>query len=201
MKSAPKTTTTDALLGMLSIAPMSGYEIRERIRESIGNFWSESFGQIYPALAKLHKQGLVDVEETGKAGRKVYSLTPAGRERLRQWLAIPPQPRRLRNEMLLKVFFGANNNLDDVRSQVLETRRRFVADLERYTAFEPVLRARRAASSALPFYLITLNHGIVEARAIIDWADQSLATLDQLAADRAEAPAAPKQEEQSKEPQ
>jgi len=180
MRSTPKTTTAEALLGMLSIAPMSGYELRDRINQSIGNFWSESFGQIYPALAKLHKQGLVDVEETGKSGRKVYSLTQAGRARLSQWVAIPPQPRKLRSEMLLKVFFGANGTLDNTRAQILETRRRFVIDLERYIAFEPVLKARRAASPALPFYLITLNHGIIEARAIVDWADQALATLDAL---------------------
>ncbi len=35
---------------------------------SIGNFWSESFGQIYPSLASLRKQGLVEVEETGRDG-------------------------------------------------------------------------------------------------------------------------------------
>ena len=38
--------TGKALLGLLSIAPMSGYDIRQLIPWSIGQFWSESYGQI-----------------------------------------------------------------------------------------------------------------------------------------------------------
>jgi DNA-binding PadR family transcriptional regulator len=42
-----------AILGMLSIAPMSGYDIKKQVETSISNFWSESYGQIYPALRNL----------------------------------------------------------------------------------------------------------------------------------------------------
>ena len=42
--------TPNALLGLLSLRPMSGYDIRQVISESIGYFWSESYGQIYPGL-------------------------------------------------------------------------------------------------------------------------------------------------------
>ncbi len=176
-----RTTTTEALLGMLTLGPMSGYEIRQRIELSIGNFWSESFGQIYPALAKLRKQGLVEVEETGRTGRKVYSLTTAGRERLAEWLELMPTVRGPRNEMLLKLFFGANGSLECTREQVMAERERFRAALERYTLFEPEIRRRQAGRPALPFFLMTLRYGIAEAKAVIDWADETLRSLDEIA--------------------
>ena len=35
-----------AILGMLSIEPMSGYDIKKEVEKSISNFWTESYGQI-----------------------------------------------------------------------------------------------------------------------------------------------------------
>jgi len=50
-------TSPFAVLGMLSLGALSGYEIRRELAESIGTFWSESYGQIYPALRELSKKG------------------------------------------------------------------------------------------------------------------------------------------------
>src|SRR5438132_1157029 len=49
MKSRPRSTPY-AVLGMLSLAPMSGYDIRKESETSIGYFWSESYGQLSPAM-------------------------------------------------------------------------------------------------------------------------------------------------------
>lgn len=175
-----KTTTFEALLGILSLGPATGYEVRRRIERSIGNFWSESFGQIYPALNKLLKQGLVSATEEGKKGRKIYSLTPLGRERLEQWLAIPPQPTKPRNELLLKLFFGAQNHPGSVRAHVIAARDGNLANLEHYAAIEATLRKHQANNPGLPYFLITLHYGSLEARAHMDWADQTLEMLDQI---------------------
>ena len=80
-----RTTTAEALLGMLSLGPMSGYEIRQPIEESIGNFWRESFGQIYPTLKRLVAgwAGGGGVEERGArvtGRRKVYRADGGGLE-------------------------------------------------------------------------------------------------------------------------
>lgn len=179
-----RSTTTEALLGMLTLGPMSGYELRQQIELSIGNFWSESFGQIYPTLRKLRKEGLVEVEETGRAGRKVYSLTDAGRDRLREWLGVMPVARQPRNEMLLKLFFGAQDRLHEVREQVAAERARFAADLARYERLEPEIPRRRAKQPGLPFFLMVLRYGKAEARAVVDWADETLRSLDEMAEGR-----------------
>ena len=175
-----KTTTFEALLGILTMGPMTGYEIRQRIEISIGNFWSESFGQIYPALSRLHQQGFVRVTTAGKAGRKVYALTPAGRKQLKSWLKVLPQPQKIRNEMLLKLFFGDNNDFRTLRAQVQRTRDRSAADLARYAALEPQVKLRQANNPGLPYMLMTLDHGCMGARAILAWADKTLAKLARL---------------------
>ena len=126
------TTTVEALLGMLTLEPMSGYDLKQLIEQSIGNFWRESFGQIYPTLKRLEEQGLIKSAEEGKAGRVVYAITEAGRAHLRAWLDDAPRPRVPRNELLLKLFFGRMAPVESMRSHVVETRARFAADLLRY---------------------------------------------------------------------
>ena len=90
-------------MGLLSLGPMSGYQLRQLIDESIGNFWTESYGQIYPTLRRLAAEGMVTVKterEKGRAERKVYTLTKAGHNRLRDWLNLPAQQQVPRNDLL-----------------------------------------------------------------------------------------------------
>ena len=106
--------TAYVILGILAIhANQSGYEIRKTIQQSVGFFWGESYGQIYPTLKKLVADGLIRVakpdsaaEGSPKARRQEYSITPAGQARLQQWLAIPYRDDPPRDEFLLKLFFG-----------------------------------------------------------------------------------------------
>src|SRR5258708_36444330 len=97
-------TTPNALLGLLSLGSMSGYDIRQLIPRSIGHFWSESYGQIYPGLKRLAEAGLAAKKTKRKKGtldRYVYSLTAEGREQLRSWLKLPVAEAVPRNELLL----------------------------------------------------------------------------------------------------
>ena len=50
--------TKYAVLGLLAYAPLSGYDIRRIYAQSLGNFWSESYGHIYPILKRLKAEGL-----------------------------------------------------------------------------------------------------------------------------------------------
>src|SRR3978361_2262643 len=86
--------TAKALLGLLSIHPMSGYDLRQLIGRSIGHFWSVRYGQIYPALKAMAAAGLVERSTERHAGRPdrfVYSLTKEGRRELREWLRVAPE--------------------------------------------------------------------------------------------------------------
>ena len=101
---------TEVLLGLLTIAPMSGYDLGQLIRASIRHFWNESYGQIYPNLPPARRRRFHPAQNRKakrKPDRQVYSITKKGRERLAQWLSVAPQPEVPRNELLLKIFFGA----------------------------------------------------------------------------------------------
>ncbi|MEH6524428.1 MAG: helix-turn-helix transcriptional regulator [Sneathiella sp.] len=56
------------MLGLLTWRPMSGYELKQEIEGSLENYWSESFGQLYPHLRELHRSGLI--EELKNRGRR-----------------------------------------------------------------------------------------------------------------------------------
>lgn len=67
-----------AVLALLAERSMHGYQIIHEIEERSGGSWKPSAGSVYPTLQLLADEGLVSSEESN--GRKVYSLTEAGRE-------------------------------------------------------------------------------------------------------------------------
>ena len=67
-----------AVLALLDDRPMHGYEMIQELEERTGGRWTPSAGSIYPTLQLLEDEGLVTAEQV--EGRKVYSLTEAGKE-------------------------------------------------------------------------------------------------------------------------
>jgi PadR family transcriptional regulator AphA len=59
--------TRFAVLGFLTIRPLSGYDMKVTIQNGIRNFWSESAGQLYPALRELSSEGLAIRQGADKA--------------------------------------------------------------------------------------------------------------------------------------
>ncbi|MFF9148211.1 helix-turn-helix transcriptional regulator [Streptomyces sp. NPDC014861] len=68
------------LLKLLDEAPRHGYEVIRLLEERFQGLYAPSAGTVYPRLAKLEAEGLVT--HTSEGGRKVYSLTDAGRAEL-----------------------------------------------------------------------------------------------------------------------
>jgi len=95
-----------ALLVALSEQPASGLDLAKRFGRSIGFFWSATHQQIYKVLGRMDADGWVDVTEvvqTGRADKKVYAVSPAGREVLAAWLAEPTETQGLRSEIAVKL--------------------------------------------------------------------------------------------------
>jgi DNA-binding PadR family transcriptional regulator len=114
--------TAYVILGMLSLDRRTGYDIKSLVDVSTRFFWAASYGQIYPELARLEELGMVrgDRDDDDGRRRKHYSLTPAGRRALREWLTSnEPLHIELRHEGLLKFFFSdvlePEERLDQVR--------------------------------------------------------------------------------------
>jgi DNA-binding PadR family transcriptional regulator len=96
-----------AILGLLSREELSGYDLAGRMRARVGHFWEARHSQIYPELARLEEGGLVThrvVEQRERPDKKVYKITPAGLESLKDWVTAPPAPRPARDELVLKAY-------------------------------------------------------------------------------------------------
>jgi DNA-binding PadR family transcriptional regulator len=175
--------TQFAILGFLTLDPMSGYDIKKLVEQSTENFWSESFGQIYPALRRLSGDGLIEKQEDPSEGgrpRHVYSINDRGREALAAWLRESTDPPPVRIELLLKLFFGARCDRDTNRRQILAYREQMERDLERYRSIDERLHREHADAADLPYWLLTLRFGERDRAAHIAWCDEALAVLEGL---------------------
>ena len=99
---------TPVVLGLLSLGPRSGYDIKTVVDRSTRFFWAASYGQIYPELRRLEEEGLIEGEDApnGGRGRRVFKLTAAGREALEEWLLGPETTIEYRDESLLRLIFA-----------------------------------------------------------------------------------------------
>jgi len=173
-----------AILGMLSIEPMSGYDIKKEIEESISNFWTESYGQIYPVLKNLVAEKLVTKtvqKGAGKPDRHIYALTERGRKELQSWLAQDAMPKVERNEFLLKLFFGEEVAVTVSIRHVEQFRELQRGLLEKYKAIEKEIKTLYLDNPNAPYWLMTVRHGQYVRQALLDWCDETLAKLNKMA--------------------
>jgi PadR family transcriptional regulator, regulatory protein AphA len=166
------------ILGWLGLEPLSGYDLRERIRNSTGYFWQESFGSIYPNLARLQADGLIEpvAGATGHPSRRVYRSTAGGRKLLREWLAEPYAHTLTRNEFALKLFFGSHlapadlrRHLERYRDEHRESHRDLTAIEDRLAAAPPGPAVRQR--------LLTVRLGLKLCEATLAWCDDALVAL------------------------
>ena len=68
------------LLKLLDESPRHGYDIIRELEDRFMGLYSPSAGTVYPRLARLEAEGLVEHSEAD--GRKVFSITDAGRTEL-----------------------------------------------------------------------------------------------------------------------
>jgi DNA-binding PadR family transcriptional regulator len=71
-----------AVLLLVSEQPMHGYQLMQAIADRSGGRWTPSPGAIYPTISQLEDEGLVTV--TAEAGRKLVTLTDAGRRHVEE---------------------------------------------------------------------------------------------------------------------
>jgi len=182
-------TTPYVILGFLAKGEaLSGYELRKWIALTVGHFWNESFGQLYPELQRLTKLGWIVSAADAKATRRRarYRITAAGRRALAAWLAQPAKTERVRNELLLKVFFGHELKPDELRTHLRNAAERWRADVAAFAQTQQQLLTDDADLPELVYFIATIQHGRWVRAARLRWAEETLELLD-LAATRGNA--------------
>jgi PadR family transcriptional regulator, regulatory protein AphA len=174
------TTTEAAILGVLTIGPMSGYDLKKAIDASVGYFWGPAKSGIYALLPRLVAAGHAtsrEVAQSGRPDKRIYRITAAGRKALRSWIEdtpAPPDPDR--NPLLLKLFFGSLTS-PDVLAEQIRARREEAERLDRaLDEFD------READPADVYGGLTREWGHEYARAVERWARKAEAELARAAA-------------------
>ena len=116
MSTRPLTTTSYAVLGLLSIRPWSSYELTQQMDRSLGRVWPRAVSKLYEEPKKLVSHGLARAatQQNGRQRRTVYTITAKGRRALADWLGHPGDGPALEFEQLLKVFFADNGTKGDL---------------------------------------------------------------------------------------
>lgn len=173
--------TKYTILGMLTLGNLTGYEIVKMIQTSTNYFWSESEGQVYPALSKCVKDGFATCKEakSQKVNRpkKIYSITNQGRKELAEWLKQEPQSSSVRNEFLLKLFFGTNIDTKENIKHILSRKKILEEEIENYQKIKAELVKDYKKSPHLKYWLMTLDYGLKTAKAELTWCKDSISML------------------------
>lgn len=124
-------------LGALSKEDASGYELQKSFKEGpFSHFLEASYSSIYPALTRLTEDGFVTCSEQVQEGRpdkKVYSITDAGRDTLKEALSGLPAEDKHRSEFLFFMSFSEVMEPDQI-GRLIDTRIEML--LERFAHIE-----------------------------------------------------------------
>ncbi|MEJ8303310.1 PadR family transcriptional regulator [Saccharibacillus sacchari] len=174
-------TTQYAVLGVLTLGESSGYEVRKHFETAVSHFWSESYGQIYPALKKLTEEGYAEEVEGGERsrGQKRYRITDEGERRFRDWLGGPIDPVSYRDELLLRTFFARKKDIPAVRFLFERELAGMQQAREAYLKQQTAL-VQHEGGEEHPFLALTLRYGELFVEARYAWCTEALALLDRL---------------------
>jgi DNA-binding PadR family transcriptional regulator len=135
------TTTSYAVLGLLSVRSWTAYELTKQMNRSLSHIWPRAVSAIYkePKYLVAHGLATASVEDNGERRRTRYSITPEGRAALQQWLAQSSTPPQFESEALVRVEFAEQGTkehllrtLRGLREQADDLKARRLAQLKGY---------------------------------------------------------------------
>ncbi|WP_322858135.1 PadR family transcriptional regulator [Mycobacterium europaeum] len=176
----------DAVLAALLEGESSGYDLAKGFDASVANFWMATPQQLYRELDRLAEQGLIRarlVHQERRPNKRLFALTDAGRDAIREFTGKPPKPLAIRDDLLVKVQAADTGDTAAVRESIWERLQWSTAKLQRYER----LRARVLNGRDEEEYLahaervgpyLTLLRGITFEEENIRWAERALAVIE-----------------------
>lgn len=125
----------NALLALLDRAPAYGYELKADLESATGNAWTLNIGQVYSTLQRCGRDDLATPEEDADdQGRKLWTITPAGREAVNDWFVEPTGSVTVgRDEFSLKVLIALETHPEQLAEVLRDQRNATMADLQTLT--------------------------------------------------------------------
>ncbi|GGG76916.1 PadR family transcriptional regulator [Sinomonas atrocyanea] len=188
-----------ALLALLRVGPLSGYDLQKQFSLSVGHVWHAPDSQIYPELRKMEAEGLIEGEEQPRgqrATRRVYHVTPAGERAFLDWMGTPLEYARVRDPAHLRAAYleaatpaAAREFFRAHISQWEGELAQWEGELRRIDAVANPMLARRLAVTepgarerTVAFKRFTYEGLVDRARSEIAWARRGLELVEELEA-------------------
>lgn len=160
-----------AILGLLSVQPMSGYDLNRAFTTTVAHFWHADQSQIYRTLDKLTANKAITtkvIRQEGKPDRKVHSLTTTGRAELERWLTSPLEHERFKEPFMARLFFAANLSYAEVLQLLAEREKQAERKLQSLKTLDAPVKDLASALRAA-----TLRKGIIDIEAELAWLQQT----------------------------
>jgi PadR family transcriptional regulator AphA len=175
------TTTSFAILGLLSLQPWTAYELVAQSKRSLHWFWPRSEAHLYAELKRLVERGHAEAEVVAgrRRQRTRYTITPQGRAALDDWLGTEPAKPSIEVEALLRMILADQGSVEDLRAalestarQVREVRTNGIALTQDLLATGgPFPQRLHLTERAVTFYADFL-------RLVLRWCNETLAEID-----------------------
>jgi DNA-binding PadR family transcriptional regulator len=175
------TSFEQILLGLICLAPSSGYDLKRMFAATPMGLYRPSSGALYPALHRLERHGLVQTRAPAGSGaqsarrRTVYQPTATGMAAHSSWLGSPVEPATVGRDLglhlmrfvMMEHLLATEEVIAFLRS-LADALAAFIGQLERYAAAAGLIdRHPRMA----------LDHGIAVHRASLHWVADTIARL------------------------
>lgn len=161
-----------AMLGILAEKDLHGYELKSIFDAKVGYFWSLNFGQIYSTLDRLEKEDLVAHDrqvQDRRPDRKIYHITPKGREELEAWLSTPVNKvRALRDEFFIKLVFMDKKDQAPVLDLIEKQKALYLKQMSLLTRQKMTLKKNKTNPDTLISELL-MDASLSHAEADIKW--------------------------------
>jgi DNA-binding PadR family transcriptional regulator len=118
------------LLALLAKEPAHGYELKNLLEQTFGAAYpSPNIGQIYVTLQRLERDALVssqDVVQETRPNKRVYELTPKGRDAIAAWIEEPSDGPRIRDDFFMKLALSPLVGATDRMALINRQRRHYL---------------------------------------------------------------------------
>ncbi|MHB8465645.1 MAG: PadR family transcriptional regulator [Acidimicrobiales bacterium] len=180
-RSAPLSTTSYAVLSLLSLQPWTTYELAQQMKRSLHWFWPRAESKLYEEPKKLVSRKLARSKRryVGKRASTVYTITPAGRRALAAWVRAPGDPGpTLEFEALLRVLSAQCVGVQDLR-RTLESVRKHMDGMVEFGERQGAEIATTGGPFPDRIHIVALVHGFMDiyVDAVRRWAVWALAEV------------------------
>ncbi|MGO3153407.1 MAG: PadR family transcriptional regulator [Galactobacter sp.] len=145
-----------ALLTLLRVGPLSGYDLKKQFSMSVGYVWHAPDSQIYPELKRMARDGLLEPEDVPrgpKGTRTIYHVTDEGEAAFLDWFEQMPTYQRQRDPASLRAAYLESATAQQQTAFFETHRAHWQGELDRDSAELERLKARTS-----PALLRRLEH-------------------------------------------